>query len=815
MVFLLYPLISFRYSYSIAANKRNVSLPIMFSFQKNGNYSFHIKSNGTDRYIFQIGTIEDISEYWNGKDEYRPCENITSFKNLHLIQIKEGESYFSGIIEKDGKYCVNIKSCSYFSSNYEINLTFMNPNSCFNLDDQILLKKYLILIFSSFIFYFIWLINWYKHFQIKNYFHYLITFVFLFKIISVIFYYYELKLRNETDDEWPIFNIRCKITTLSKFFHFFMITFITVYGNLFNKKVKKIFLFLLSFLFSFICANISYYESLIQDIALLVIVFITLIYQSVFNYVEKDENYDLYCKLYLYIIFYLSFTCYSCTYKFISNNKQFYLNVADTIFYISFGYFFRLKDNTKNIYFNDFKYELSKVSLIEFVPSFFTKIEKSTFEENKTIKFIFFQRNSNIEIIDNYAFYSSTLRRICIPSSVTIIGIKAFYNCKQLKKVHFTEDSELKIIKENAFSFTGIEEILIPSNVSRIGDSTFEDCSKLKKIEFKENSKLRTIGKSAFKSTPIEKIIIPSNVRNINCYTFYYCNQLKMIHFEESSKLEIIHENAFHSSEIESISIPSKVKELKEDWCSNIKYLTNINLSINNKNLRYINNLLIGKSNIQNNDFDVLLFASRNLKEVKIPSYIKKVSAYAFQNCEMLEEVDILKDSQLKLFGNNAFQQTKIGSIFIPSSVTAINKSAFIDCHLLEKVEFSDSSQLNIIDDWAFARSKIKTISIPSKVVQISKCSFSNCEELQRVDFNDEENELKIIDDRAFLKSSLISFWVPSKVIKIGENAFSNCKKLRIIEIANCNGMTSINTNIFSNNSNLVIMIPANIYIFN
>lgn len=52
--------------------------------------------------------------------------------------------------------------------------------------------------------------------------------------------------------------------------------------------------------------------------------------------------------------------------------------------------------------------------------------------------------------------------------------MKSFENCSKLKKVEFSNNSELSLIDDFAFKGTHIETISIPSLVKRIGVSDFE-----------------------------------------------------------------------------------------------------------------------------------------------------------------------------------------------------------------------------------------------------------------------------------------------------------------------------------------------------
>ena len=87
-------------------------------------------------------------------------------------------------------------------------------------------------------------------------------------------------------------------------------------------------------------------------------------------------------------------------------------------------------------------------------------------------------------------------------------------------------------------------------------------------------------------------------------------------------------------SEIKEIHFPTILKELKEEWCSDIRVLNKIIISPKNgqfmmKEEKY----LIGKSDPNKDEFDKLLFGSRDIDEISLPPNIKIISPSSFHNC--------------------------------------------------------------------------------------------------------------------------------------------------------------------------------------
>ena len=155
------------------------------------------------------------------------------------------------------------------------------------------------------------------------------------------------------------------------------------------------------------------------------------------------------------------------------------------------------------------------------------------------------------------------------------------------------------------------------------------------------DSELRIIGREAFLRTSIESIFIPCRVTKICKDAFSDCKSLHKVEFDKKSELEIIEKGAFKNSVIRSISIPSKVIKLEEGWCSNTVELKSVTVSRNNPNFISIDDKFIfGKKDENSDDFEVLVFACRDIKEYKIPPNITRIASNAFESSSIFSFCD-------------------------------------------------------------------------------------------------------------------------------------------------------------------------------
>ena len=92
----------------------------------------------------------------------------------------------------------------------------------------------------------------------------------------------------------------------------------------------------------------------------------------------------------------------------------------------------------------------------------------------------------------------------------------------------------------------------------------------------------------------------------------------------------------------------------------------------------YDDTFILGKSNLESDAFDVLIFARRDVKTPTIPPFVKIISAYAFERCTKLETFTIPEVSQLEHIGNFAFAYSTIKSFTIPPHLKSIGIGAFL-----------------------------------------------------------------------------------------------------------------------------------------
>lgn len=433
-------------------------------------------------------------------------------------------------------------------------------------------------------------------------------------------------------------------------------------------------------------------------------------------------------------------------------------------------------------------------------------IGEKCFYQCHNLKSITINQNSKLKIIEKEAFSGTSINQISISENVQELKEGWCNNTKKLENIFVSPNNEHylsiknKIIVEKSvdimqnefsvltFACRDIENFTVPSYIKQINSFTFYDCLNLKSIQFSKNSELFLFGKSSLAFTSIESIVIPSSVMFINEECFFQCQKLKSIEFEKDSKLELIDKNAFSGTLIENISIPDNVKELREGWCSGMKNLKSISISPENKFYKSLINdeIVVGKSDELNMNYDILLFTCQNIKQCDIPSNIKRICPFAFANCHNLKKVNFDKNSELYLIENYAFFNSSIVDIEIPMNVKHIGEKSFSHCKYLKSVYFDENSQLRSIDVSAFNRSMFDSIIIPVNTTQIGECAFNNCTNLHTIEFLANE-------------------------IYIGCNCFDYCINLEIVSFPNSTKIFFDSNNFCGIQKNISVYVCPNI----
>ena len=495
----------------------------------------------------------------------------------------------------------------------------------------------------------------------------------------------------------------------------------------------------------------------------------------------------------------------------------------------------------------------------------------SNYDDNLIIGKSSFVKTSNFDTI---IFCNRNVEKVTIPNFIRYIEPFAFSKCKQLHQLEIPSDSKLETIYKNAFSHSSIESLSIPPHLTKVCQYAFSNCKQLKTIEVPADCDLQIIEKYAFFKTSIKSFTVSRHLKQINEYAFSNCIQLKDFEIPNDSELEVICKFAFNNTVIESLNIPSRLTNFCSDWCVGTPQLAIITVDPNNERYSsYNDKMIIGKSSLKASNYDDIIFCNRNVEEVTIPNFIKRITTGSFDRCNKLKEIVILKDSNLEVIEYLSFYNASIESLFIPSSLIELKAGWCVGTTKLTKIEIDPNNKKYLkynddmiigkqslfesinYDEIIFCNRNIIKITIPNFIKKINVGAFDNCKRLQKVEFSNhseleiieefafnvstierftlpshltlinayafnaciqlrvfeinEDSKLQKINDWAFMNTSIKSFFIPRYLDTIGKNAFSNCNNLQIIEVDEYSEMKCFHANPFKDCKNVVIMIPT------
>lgn len=301
--------------------------------------------------------------------------------------------------------------------------------------------------------------------------------------------------------------------------------------------------------------------------------------------------------------------------------------------------------------------------------------------------------------IQSYAFESSALEEISLPSNLTNIGEYAFCNCRSvylngnipqkvtnIGKGAFKDCTNFKCVNKDG------EGMLTLGKITSINNNTFENCTSLTKVKISDS--VTQIGINAFSGCGITSVSISinSNLKTISTNAFYNCNSLECLPLP--MKLTQIGTNAFRNCN-------SYVGFSTDDFVTS---MPSIGLP---KKLT----IPISVSSIGTNAFE-----NTGICDVVIPnnSNLTSIPNAAFKDCQELKTISILSTKTTSI-GNNAFSGCsnlcKNNSILnLPNNIAFIGDSAFEGCQYISTLPLP--SNLKILGHKSFSRGSKATTTL-------------------------------------------------------------------------------------------------------
>lgn len=121
------------------------------------------------------------------------------------------------------------------------------------------------------------------------------------------------------------------------------------------------------------------------------------------------------------------------------------------------------------------------------------------------------------EHIGDYAFESSSIKRLYIPMTVLTIGEAAFFLCEDLQDIVFPSS----ITKIGSGAFQGcmsFHNVRLPNKLKIIDVQTFDSCRNLTHVFIPDN--IEEIGNMAFEATGLKSVCLPKQLKRLGGMAF-------------------------------------------------------------------------------------------------------------------------------------------------------------------------------------------------------------------------------------------------------------------------------------------------------
>lgn len=232
------------------------------------------------------------------------------------------------------------------------------------------------------------------------------------------------------------------------------------------------------------------------------------------------------------------------------------------------SYISGIVDIPGKVEFHGEEYTLTKIGIIAFsnckitsvtLPATVSVIENDAFFSSTLEDIVL---DDGITTIGSGAFMYTNLESFIIGLNVSIIGEGAFANCEELKAVYVDEANPYFVryneciydatLRKLYYVPINSKSITLADGVERIGAYSFSNNHAITTLEFPET--LITIGEGGFAGCDnLQKISLPNSLLEIESSAFCFCDNLKEINF--GNNLKILGENAFGETKPEIIRI--------------------------------------------------------------------------------------------------------------------------------------------------------------------------------------------------------------------------------------------------------------------
>ncbi len=299
-----------------------------------------------------------------------------------------------------------------------------------------------------------------------------------------------------------------------------------------------------------------------------------------------------------------------------------------------------------------------------------------------------------------------------------------------------------------SFAFSGcpaLERASLPATLVRIGTGAFRDCPAFARVDLPA---AKIIGSSAFYGcTSLEEIALPEGTERIEAAAFFRCANLCKVTLPQS--LLRIGERAFAGCEsLTSLELPPNLESVGEGVSADCAALSSLTMRGEGENYFVSGGCLIYRASgamvagcagctppsdgALRSVAAYALAGNAKLKAISLPASTEKVGAHAFENCSLLEKVQIPASA---IIGLDAFRGCPPLQVVLTGGAGGvIVRYAFSGCDAFSRVAISPG--VRTIESFAFHNCKnLKELDLPGSIAHVEEDAFQGCGALTTVTY--------------------------------------------------------------------------------
>ncbi|MBD5475208.1 MAG: leucine-rich repeat protein [Lachnospiraceae bacterium] len=228
--------------------------------------------------------------------------------------------------------------------------------------------------------------------------------------------------------------------------------------------------------------------------------------------------------------------------------------------------------------------------------------------------------------------------------SIHTIADEAFANVQNVGQIDISDN--VQYIGDSAFENSGINSVVI-GNADMIGNRAFYGCQKLTTVSFTDTTDTYAIGAEAFRMSGINTpLALPWSIKQIGHGAFSSCLSLTEVRFDDKMSGCVVGDYAFFDdTRLTTVNFGTAMIENLGNGCFAVQSPSGDSLQSFSFPSQGLNNM-----------DEYVLANHRNLTEVNIQNYTKRIPESTFYNCFGLKKAVFSEKCGMASFGEELFR---------------------------------------------------------------------------------------------------------------------------------------------------------------